>query len=68
MYCGAHKRLIELMREYADHEPWKFVAKNAQAQNALKGYAQGTKTFEQAKTALSNVFPWGVPLAWPVSG
>ena len=68
MFCGAHKRLIELMREYAEHEPWKFVTEDARVRNALMGYAQGKKSFDQAKSALGSVIAWGMPMEWPVSG
>ena len=68
MYCGAHTRLLELMREYAAHEPWKFVTEDVRVRNALRGYAQGEKTFEQAKAALESGIAWGVPMDWPMSG
>ena len=68
LYTGAHKRLFQMMREYAQHEPWLFVSDSEDVQEALKGYAEKKIKFPEAKEIFCLEFDWGTPKVWPTSG
>lgn len=73
LWLGATSRYLDLLREYRQYEPWRFIdvgSKSATAalRESLRAFAEGRHARNKVEALLRSHFPGGKLLVVPTSG